>query len=177
MQLSPLHPARKVDGEGFSAGRRHPGKGAWDAVVVLAFGTGISNAFLAVKAAKFSAAHDCPIICQREVFCYLDADHGSPMPVVLSGNEGAYLDTYQALVETKAICEQRRWSKILLIAHPDHQSRALKVAHKLGLDVEVAEIEKVPYDPSSSQWWTRNRLLFRLWDLGAGFYYFIRGFV
>jgi hypothetical protein len=176
MQLSPLHPAREVDGEGFSAGRRHPGKGAWDAVVVLAFGTGISNAFLAVKAAKFSAAHDCPIICQREVFCYLDADHGSPMPVVLSGMKGPTLTPTRRWSKQKQY-EQRRWSKILLIAHPDHQSRALKVAHKLGLDVEVAEIEKVPYDPSSSQWWTRNRLLFRLWDLGAGFYYFIRGFV
>ena len=177
MQLSPPQSQRELDAESLRSGDRCAGKGAWDAVVVLAFGTGISNAFLARKAAKYSATLHCPMICQKEVLGYLNADDRSTKALALRGTEGIYLDTYRALVEMKAICEQRGWSKILLVVHPDHQSRATKVAHKLGLDVEVADIEKVPYDRSSSQWWTRNRLLFKVWDLGAGVYYFIRGFV
>jgi uncharacterized SAM-binding protein YcdF (DUF218 family) len=173
MERSPLQSVRKPDLHHLPAGL-HPPKGDRDVVVALAFGTGVSNVVLARIAMAYSALLGSPIICQKEVRDHLDADGRGVDVEVIRGREGMYLDTYRALVETKAICEKRGWTKVLLVAHPDHISRAALEAQRLGLDVDTADVAGVPYDSSSAQWWTRNRLLFKVWDLGARFFSFLR---
>lgn len=94
-----------------------------------------------------------------------------------SRKPGKYLDTREVLTQAAAICKERGWKKIILVAHPDHMWRVKESAKKLGFALVRTWSTQVFYDPESAQFWTRNRAFFVIREIPARIIYLLKGWI
>jgi len=138
------------------------------AIIGLSFGTGISNKYLAEVVSEIKKQYpEAKVILQKEIADYYPDDK-----IIISEHreKGKYLDTWEVLRQARRTCKE---DKIVLVCHPDHLTRAVSIAKKLGFEPLEGRVpyKEIPYDPKSKQWWTRSRLRFFFWNLLANIYY------
>lgn len=86
-----------------------------------------------------------------------------------------YLDTHEVILQCSQTALAHGLERAIIVAHPDHQWRAMHVAKKLGFTVYAADVSKVHYDAQSSQWWTRGRWRFMAREVLARLMYLRQG--
>lgn len=91
--------------------------------------------------------------------------------------EGKYLDTYEVLVQAGEVCNVKGWNKVIVIAHPHHMWRVAMTAKRLGFHVLAVDTCSVPYDSESDQVWTRSWIQFIPREIGARFFYLLKGWI
>jgi len=80
--------------------------------------------------------------------------------------------------ETAKVIKSRGFSKVIIIAHPMHVWRVNKHCQKLSLvPIIPYDLEKIPFDPASSQWWTRSAFLWIIRELPIRIYCLLRGYI
>lgn len=139
-------------------------------------GPGVSNEALAEVVRSLHLRHGLPMVLQWEVAdCLTDL----PMAGVIREHEepGKYLDSREVLLQSWSICQAHGWKRAVVVAHPDHAWRVARIAHKLGFQVAVANTSQVPYDPESTQVWTRGPVRFLLREVVAVALFFWRGWI
>lgn len=148
-------------------------KNNYDAIVALSFGKGSANSYLAEVVYNIQKDHKCWLILQKEIakkfYDLLKAKDTQDdllrriRIVHKHRQEGKYLSTQEVLEQArKAI----NGNKIILVAQPLHFQRAWYIAKKLGFKVSEGKTTCV-YDKNDPQIWTRNCLLFGIWNLFA----------
>jgi hypothetical protein len=141
------------------------------------FGTGKTNDFLGrVILYSKSLYPDARIVVQENIAEWFK-DNFPPLFVsydIIKREDRKYIDTIKALKMTRKILKEK--NRILLVAHIDHYKRAVEIAKFWGF--KVIEDKKlypslldVGYDKDSKQWWTRNRLVYLIWDFVARIYF------
>ncbi|MDH4330539.1 MAG: hypothetical protein OEV93_03230 [Candidatus Moranbacteria bacterium] len=150
-----------------------------DAVIGQAFGVvgcqpGRSNEDLAEIARELHNDLGLSLILQWEIAdCLL---YVSDIFVIKRHRiQGAYLDTYEMIDQVRAICDQKGWKKVVVIAHPHHQWRCVMVAKKLGLETLIVDTSRVHYEKNSSQPWTRSSWRFIPREIAARIIYLFSG--
>jgi len=141
-------------------------------IIALSFGQGrsgtpgASNEALARVVASLDEKYNLPIVAQWEIADCIPERMASPLDLVVRNHRqaGEYLDTVEVLVQAKEHCQNSGFTKVVIVAHPDHLPRAMAMAQKLGLETVAADTKKVPYDPDSVQEWTRSRQSFLAWN-------------
>ncbi|MBU3942369.1 hypothetical protein KKA24_00115 [Patescibacteria group bacterium] len=125
-----------------------------------------------------------PMIFQKEVasaFRSLAGGKDAEIVKVIEEDrvKGKRLDTYEVLAQAFEVIKKRGWNKVILVAHPDHIWRAKKVLEKMRLKVLIPSgLEDIPFDPHSSQWWTRGPLVWwLLWEIRARIFYKLKGYI
>ena len=134
---------------------------------------GVSNEAMAKIVKEIHRQYELPMVLQWEIAdCLIDL----PMVGVVREHRkfGKYLDTREVLVQSFLVCKKQGWTRVIVVAHPDHIWRVKKVAEKLGLDVFIPDTSSVPYDPHSIQSWTRNKIRFIPREIAARLLYFIK---
>jgi len=136
-----------------------------EVVIAQAFGRaefnqpGLSNKALAKVVEELTRNSVTPVILQWEVADAFQAAEGQEVFVVRQHREpGRYLDTLEVLEQALVICRQRQWTRVAVVAHPDHIWRVAVCAQKMGLTVMVPDTSGVPYDRKSVQRWTRSSI-------------------
>lgn len=151
-------------------------------VIALSFGCleggpgGKSNEALAVITRSIASAYHLPAIAQWEI---ADSILGFPKEYKVRKHhvEGKYLDSYEVLLQAHLRCNSMAWFKAIILAHPDHLWRCVKIAERLGFEVLTIGTGCVPYDPKSTQWWTRGKFRFILREIPARFLYLLKGWI
>ncbi|MEI6494792.1 MAG: hypothetical protein WCO03_01895 [bacterium] len=105
--------------------------------------------------AKLAEMHRIPRILPREV-----AEAGVGVCYIQKGE-----DTHTFLMAANGLCRGMDWNWVILIAHPDHLWRAVRVAKKLGMKVMTVDVSSVHYDSAFHKW------CFRCHELVARLYY------
>jgi len=113
-----------------------------------------------------------PCIVQSHLAPYLSIEND----MVVGGQEGAYVDTFAVLSQVREIWRDNGWEKAIIVAHPDHLWRCLKVAEKLGFEVCSPKID-IPYDRNKegSPFVHNHQLTFRPREIGARFRELLKG--
>lgn len=140
---------------------------------------GISNEFLANIVTQYdrydAVLHHYPYtILQWEI---ADCVGFSDYIISESRIQSIYLDTYEVLAQTWVVCQKEGWKKAIIVAHPDHVWRVAKTAEKLGFQVLIADTAGCPYNPQSTQPWTRNRPAFIGREILARLLYLYKGWL
>lgn len=86
-----------------------------------------------------------------------------------------YLDTYEVSRQCAKYCKEYGIKKLLVFAHPDHIWRVARSIEKFGIETISVKLKSMPYDPESSQVWTRSRRAFLPRELIVRIYYFLTG--
>ena len=90
--------------------------------------------------------------------------------------KGKYLDTREVVYQTWEIMKKHNWTEAIVIAHPLHISRVVKVFEKMGIETLIPkDVKNIPFDPNSTQWWTRNVFLWWLREIPSRIIYKMRG--
>jgi hypothetical protein len=137
---------------------------------------GQSNTALKRVMEEVRRRYGCKLIAQCEIGDLLE----NPEMVVRKHRENnrrdtpKYLDTLEVLRQMCVYIERSGASSksrhVVVVAHPDHWARCAAVVRAMGFIPLAPEgLETIPYDPQSTQWWTRKRALFILRE------YLIRG--
>ena len=137
---------------------------------------GESNKALAKIVENLYKRFQLPLVLQWEIVYYLP---DIPMEGIIREHRqaGKYLDTFEALNQSKDICKQHGWKKAIIIAHPDHIWRVAETARKMGFTVRIVDTQSVPYDSHSTQLWTRGRIRFLTREIPARILYLLRGWI
>lgn len=160
-------------------------------IIGLAFGQGLdntpglSNRTLAKVALNQARKYQADLVLQGEIYDAIDPYF--PLGEIKGGGLGIfvvrpesdeYLDTYAVLVKAKERMRVEGYTSAILVAHQAHMWRVRLVAKKLGIkEYEKAKYDKIPYDPRSTQPWTRNALVFSLYDFSASVMYFFKRYI
>lgn len=128
---------------------------------------GASNEDIARIIHRLWTARKIPVITQREVAEAMEVLHFPIRPaLVISEQPGQFhIDSREVLFKAWEFCRQHKLRTAIIVAHPMHILRSAWVAQKLGFRVRLPDVSTVPYEPNSSQWWTRNPLFFFIWEL------------
>jgi len=154
-------------------------------IIALSFGQGangkpgLSNEALAEVVVELDDKYGLPIVAQWEIADCIPERMKNEKDLVVRKHrqEGQYLDTYEVLAQAKEHCDKFGFKKAIVVAHPDHAPRCTAVAVKLGFDVTIANTANVPYDPESTQEWTRSKEVFVPREEKAIEYYRQRGYI
>jgi hypothetical protein len=151
-----------------------------DFILALSFGfhkdsAGNSNVKLAHIADQLSAKYHIPVIAQHEIAGCL------AQPALFTVREhrkkGEYLDTFEVISQSIPVCTKHAFTNPIIVAHPAHQWRVMKVVEKFGFEPIAANVSSVPYDRESEQLWTKNKVLFRIYDTIARGVYWWKGYI
>lgn len=154
-----------------------------DAVLGQAFGLrgildpGESNRALAAVALELHRSHGLPLILQWEI-----ADAMPMNTLVVAKVEGhrvsgQYLDTREVLLQAHSACRRNGWNRVVIVAHPHHMWRVVRMVEKLGLTPIIPDVRSVPYDSKSMQWWTRTVYFWVPREIATRLYCFMRGWI
>jgi len=143
-----------------------------EVIISLSFGQGrqgapgLSNEALARVVAELDEKYDLPIVAQWEIANCVSGRMKDPWDLAIGQHrrEGQYLDTFEVLAQAKIHCDKFGFNKAIIVAHPDHASRVLLMAEKIGFAALAADAKDVPYDPDSIQEWTKSRNNFLGWN-------------
>lgn len=119
-----------------------------------------------------------PVIAQKEVADALSSLKYTNIVGVIKEHwiRGKYLNTSEVLLQTHGIMKKNRWDKAIAVAHPAHISCVKGILEKMGVEVIIPEeLEGIPFDPLSTQWWTRGRLRWWLREIPTSLIYKIKG--
>ncbi|MDE2001780.1 MAG: hypothetical protein KGI60_04435 [Patescibacteria group bacterium] len=138
-----------------------------DVILALSFGQRkgepcLSNIGIAeaIKDCLFWAKHRPPILAQWEVAECLKKTCVPVRHIVREHRvKGKYLDSYECLDQMAIVCRANGWKVAFIAAHPHHRFRCQLIAEKLGLTTFAPKLN-VPYDPQSTQPWTRSPVRF-----------------
>jgi len=137
---------------------------------------GKSNEALALLAGEISQRFQTPLILQWEI-----KDGLKPMRNcwVIENHEkqDTYLDTYEVIRQSVKICKDNKWTTVAILAHPDHVWRVKMVVEKFGLKTVIVDTSDIPYDPESTQKWTRSKKQFVIREVAMRFYFLLRGWI
>ncbi|MBI2175489.1 MAG: YdcF family protein [Parcubacteria group bacterium] len=150
------------------------------AIIALSFGVGDrcqSNQALADTALSLFEHFSLPLLLQGEVADSLPSGTNIALVVRKHRIPGVYLDTREVLEQVAKFAESRGWSRVIIVAHPDHVWRARLAAERLGFEVFVADTQGVPYDRNSLQPWTRSKRRFVPREILARVFYLLRGWI
>ena len=139
-------------------------------------GPGLSNYALAFVVARLAKRYSLPAVLQWEIADCLPNVHIAGV-IRRHRSEGKYLDTYEVLAQSAELCRARGWKRAIVVAHPDHMWRCVQTAKKLGLMALVPPMPEVPYDPASSQSWTRSRARFLPREIIARLLFLLKGWI
>ncbi|MFH0952463.1 MAG: hypothetical protein V1838_04780 [Patescibacteria group bacterium] len=134
-----------------------------EVVMALSFGRrrqepGIVNVMMTETISHLSTKYQLPVIAQAEIAdCLSNLEVAG---VVRRCLDGRYLDTHEVVRQMAAICRRYGWKRAVIVAHPHHLWRVVKVAEKFGLKLIIPNIGKIRYDSHSVQLWTRSAWLF-----------------
>lgn len=102
----------------------------------------------------------------------IEADHRITKNITVPGK---YLDTEEVAKQMKDfLATQPDITDIRVIAHDKHMPRVLKTLKKFGINAKPGSAN-IPYDPESSQIWTRSPFLFKIRELMAWPFYILKG--
>lgn len=154
-------------------------------ILALSFGQGIngtpgkSNEALAEIVKNLRERTGLLLCLQWEIADCLRSIVDEPRDLVVRDHreKGKYLDTYEVIAQAWEFAKQRDIREAIIVAHPDHAPRCAGVAAKLGFDVVIANTASVPYDPESTQEWTRSREIFLEREKQATEYYRQKGYI
>jgi len=136
-------------------------------VIALSFGTGYPNKEIARAAKKEGGI----IIAQKEVAKYID----KCSVISEHRDKGKYLDTVEVLSQASKWINSKE--EIVLVAHADHLKRVWDTANYLGINISRGVKGSFSYNPKSKQWWTRNELVFKIWNIIASIYLKIKNYL
>lgn len=137
---------------------------------------GISNEALARVIADLHQRYGLPLVVQWEI---ADCLPHIPKAGVIQRHrqKGKYLDTHEVLSQEWEICAKNGWTRAIVVAHQDHLWRVMRTAERIGFHAIPADVRGIPYDPFSSQSWTRSRMRFIPREIGARILYFLKGWL
>jgi hypothetical protein len=155
------------------------------AIFALSFGQGAngtpgkSNKALAEVVKKLHEESSLPMLLQWEIADCVSGliKEGRDLVVRKHRAEGKYLDTREVIAQAWEFAKKRGIKKVIVVAHPDHAPRCAAVAAKIGFDVEIANTLEIPYDPESTQDWTRSAVVFKPREEMAMEYYRQLGYI
>ncbi|MBI5913490.1 hypothetical protein HY839_03575 [Candidatus Azambacteria bacterium] len=136
---------------------------------------GISNEALTKVVADLWRCYHLPLVLQWEIADCLPGVHKAGV-IRRHRTEGEYLDTHEVLAQSREICK-KGWTKAIVVAHPDHMWRVVRVAENVGFHAIPADVQDIPYDPQSSQSWTRSKMCFIPREIAARLLYFMKGWL
>lgn len=130
-------------------------------ILALSFGAGKNYGITNQSIARLVQARKDPVIAQYEIAMILQQNkiHHRNLEIIKE-EPGEYLDSYKFLKEAKVIMNQKGYTDVILLGHQDHLPRIRKIAEKMGMTIIETVKHHLPYDPRSTQWWTRNKFLF-----------------
>ncbi|KXB08864.1 hypothetical protein AKJ56_00185 [candidate division MSBL1 archaeon SCGC-AAA382N08] len=159
-----------------------------DVVVGLAFGKrenglGKSNDKIAEIAWRWSGGEErkSPMILQKEV-AQAFPDELEDEIIVISEHQtpGKYLDTFEVVNQAREIMEKKKWVTPVLVCHPSHLWRSLRVFWKMGIGGVVTpspeELREIPFS-ESDQIWTRNALFWWIKEIPVITWYKLNGYI
>jgi len=142
---------------------------------------GLSNEVMAKVVLKIRKRIGVPMILQIEVAnAVLKRLPEKPKDLWIikkHREKGKYLDTREVVYQTWEIMEKHNWTEAVVVAHPAHVSRVTRLFKKMGMETLIPkkDIESIPFDPNSTQWWTRNIFLWGLREIPSRIIYKMRG--
>ena len=140
---------------------------------------GLSNEVMADEVAKIKDQFDFTLV-QFEIGQALTAkgvsvDHITNPP---AGWPQTYINSYQVAEDMLGYMKSRgveaSESEIAVICHHAHWDGLSLILRKLGLKIKRLDLN-IPYDPKSSQWWTRSPLQTLIGKGIHGFQYLFKG--
>lgn len=143
---------------------------------------GLSNRALAKVIYKIHHNTGLPMILQWELGLLLRERKLKNKLFLIQKHriQGKYLDTGEVLAQTIELAKRElelARPRVVIVAHPQHLPRVKMQAEKLGLTVVVPEIGKIPFDPESAQWWTRELFLWLVREIPGRFYCLLKGLI
>ncbi len=159
-----------------------------DVIVGMAFGAnikgkgqppGASNEEIARIILRLWTTKHMPVFVQREVAEAITKLNIPIQPVLVISEDDRqfHITSYEVLARTYQLCKRLNLRRAVLVAHPAHIQRCAWVAEKIGFIVTLPDVSSVPYEPGSSQWWTRDRFSFLIWDLCARVGWRLKGYL
>jgi hypothetical protein len=127
-----------------------------DVLVGFAFGERCnsldSNADLALVANEIAL----PTIAQGEIAYYLeDFPDTECISLANSFPNIDYVDSRHIAQKAFEICKEYGWTRVGVLAHPDHQWRCCMTLKKLGIHAYPVDCSRVKYSPKNNQPWVR----------------------
>jgi len=138
---------------------------------------GISNETMARLAWKIRQKLHLSMILQWEIAEALPEKSRDLWIIERHREEGKYLDTYEVLDQAKEIIKEQGWRTAVLIAHPWQIWRAMAVFKKMGIKIIIPNLDSIPFNPESTQWWTRNMFLWILREIPTRLLYLIKSWI
>ncbi len=166
--LDPLYNAQVIIGMSFGANHKNKGESP-----------GVSNEEIARIIYRMSASNNIPVIAQREVAEAITKLKIPIQPVlVISENDNqSHITSYEVLCQAWQFCNNTHLRQAIIVAHPAHILRCSWVAEKIGFTINLPNVSSVPYEILSTQWWTRNRFFFFIWELYARIGWKFKGYL
>jgi hypothetical protein len=155
---------------GMSFGANHKSKGE---------NPGVSNEEIARIVYRLWNLKNVPVIVQREVAEALVKLNIPIRPaLVVSEIDGqVHIGSHEVMFQAWRYCQRSQITHVMIVAHPAHILRCAWVAQKIGFIVSLPDVSSVPYEPTSTQWWTRNKWYYWVWELHARIWLKINGYL
>jgi hypothetical protein len=156
--IDPLFNAQVIIGMSFGANLK--GKGQHP---------GVSNEEIARIIHRLWLSKNLPVIVQREVAEAMAEIRLPIRPdlVVSESDNQFHISSYEVFCQAWKYCSGLNMRTAVIVAHPAHILRCAAIAGKIGFTVRLPDVSSVPYELQSTQWWTRNRFSFFIWELYA----------
>lgn len=140
---------------------------------------GLSNEAMARELVwKIFQNYPHPMILQWEVADALPKKPDIFWVIRKHRKEGKYLDSYEVAFQAMEIMNKYGWKKLILVAHPWHMWRKIRIFKKMGIEVIIPpDLKLVPFDKKSEQWWTRNWFLWTVREIPTRLIYKARGWI
>ncbi len=137
-----------------------------------------ANRDIAYCAAALSRREHVPIIAQCEVtecLAHTTTAHHSIGPPYRGTLRGP--NTHEVVRAAAEYMAARAWTRVIAVAHPHHIWRVVHVLRSFGFTVGVPDRSRIQYDPASLYWWSRGAPVFIAREIGARFYFLLRGWL
>lgn len=140
--------------------------------------SGMSNAVIASIMQELREKYGCLLMAQWEIGDCIASPHFVVRTHREKNSNGTtkYLDTYEVFAQIKDTGIIPQGASIILVAHPDHWARCAAVARSLGfIPLVPPDIMTIPFDPLSTQPWTRDAIKFFPREIAAWGLYTLKG--
>lgn len=160
-------------------------KGMVDIILAMEVGQGLeidgtflpakSNLEIAKIASDVRLRFNVPIFAQDEAATCLRT-YGEPADLAFI-KEGPYADSYEVVRSFVSRCRLSQIKNVLVVTHPLHQWRIMRLVAHFGLVPYAADCSAVQFDGSSVQEWCRSEEAFRSYEFKARMLYLGRGWI
>jgi hypothetical protein len=137
------------------------------------YGPGLSNQYLAKLIIKLYDKNPKPLIIQKDCADAMPSRIKIDKIIDRHQNPKKYLDSFEVSRQCAEYCHEHNIKSLIVFAHPDHLGRVLMTIRKFGVKAIAADTKGAPYDSSSEQIWTRDRVTFIAREILTWLYYFL----